>query len=153
MKAIREIIQAAAAGVSDEDETLYVDFGLISDINKDTERDFPLLFVLPITRNGAFVNMNQTCSYSVRAMLLYNHEADYGGDTNNTHRLELIDKAEELATRLIQEIYVTIDDILPQANFSNFTIQEVHNSNQATNYLCSGALLTMTINLQDIAVC
>jgi hypothetical protein len=147
MQQIREvIIRAAALSDSAYDSPLSVDFGISSDINKNIDRPFPLLFVTPIVLQTAVFNDRITLTYRVRMALLYNHE-EQNIDTDNIFRYMLIEQASERAKGLLVGLMK-----IRHIKISPFNITEMHNY-KATNYTCSGVTIEGTIQLPDEMIC
>jgi hypothetical protein len=154
MREIRVAITVAAVltapfAISKGYSGLVVDFGLMSDINKNTARTFPLLYCPPMTETGRFVGSGaQVRSYNVRLFLLFNHE-EATGDTDSNFRIALIDDAAEIARVFLQHFR---NETSAFSDVGNFTLTEVHNSRE-TNYLCSGVAITANLDLSDIQLC
>jgi hypothetical protein len=146
MQQIENIIrQAAALSDTAYDSPLSVDFGISSDINKNIDRPFPLLFVAPIVLQTAVFNDRITLTYRVRMALLYNHEQQ-NIDTDNVFRNDLIEQAFQRAKAFLVGL-VRIGQLKTSLN-----IQGMHNY-KATNYTCSGVTIEGTIQLPDEMIC
>lgn len=132
---IRNIIQdrCTANGVS-----FYA--GEAYDMNNTADRQFPMLWLLPIDRTQDKSTSNYSANIPLRGYILENH-MNNNLDTNEVKRLEFIEAAEAL----FYDILESVQDV------RSFSYKELHNA-QFTHYTASGIEFTVTLQ-KPIVIC
>lgn len=145
MVIIENIIREAAESIGYISE---IDKGVLSDINANTGRQFPLLYMIPFRDNPTIITPFLISSrITAPFYILINHGSDTGLDVDDTERVQFVNTAYNYARDIIDYISDT-----PLYYIRSMQIEEVHTA-RFTNYICSGVFCTFVISPKDSQNC
>ncbi|MEM0354738.1 MAG: hypothetical protein QXW79_04100 [Thermoplasmata archaeon] len=130
---------------------VYFDRGLLSDFNKNTQREYPLFYLLPITVFLSDINagFSWVKTYNIKLYVLQNTGEQFGLDVNNILQSERVEECYLLAEEFIKRYNTTFNnDILRRV-----TIEEFRGLADFTNYHICGVYLELNIDSENLIDC